>query len=128
MLSAPYFAPRVFDQVPPLLEKLKARSGYSWAEMARLVGVDPRTMHDWKTGKTEPRLSEFGRLAKACGIETVAALAEVVEGYRCATAAAESEVHEAVIATLGDSLRELQIRAAKAEAELKRIRGDSPNH
>lgn len=129
MLSVTYFAPRVFDQVPALLEKLKVRSGFSWTEMARLVGVDPRTMHDWKSGKTEPRLSEFGRLAKACGIDTIASLSEIVEGARYRSPAVESEIREETIATLGETIAELQVRAARAEAELRKLRsnGDSPN-
>lgn len=51
------------------LQLLFERAGWSDREVSRRVGgVSPTTVGRWKTGQTEPRLSEAARLARVLGV------------------------------------------------------------
>lgn len=39
---------------PERLERLKAESGLSWAELSRRLGTHPETVRRWKEGQVRP--------------------------------------------------------------------------
>jgi transcriptional regulator with XRE-family HTH domain len=42
--------------------------GWSQYDLAKLVGVHPATIYQWETGKREPRLAQFRKLAEVLDV------------------------------------------------------------
>lgn len=123
MVSVAYLGSQVLDNAPELLEGLKKRAGLTWDEISRRAGISTRTILKWRASDGEPDLSDFGRIAKACGIESVHALAEFVEGPKPRTERDEDLFRRAV-QKAAEELTTLHARAVSAEAERDQLRDE----
>lgn len=65
---------------PDVLIGLRARGGLGVQELADTLGVSRNTLTSWEAGRTEPTVSEFVRLARACGGDPAEALARAGKG------------------------------------------------
>lgn len=123
MVCKAYLAPTVLENAPELLEGLKKRAAsMTWEQIAEASGVSLRTIYKWKAGEGEPGLSDFGRIAKACGVETVHDLAEFVEGPRVDEI--DARTLRFIEERFGAEFGRIYSRALSAEAERDRLRDE----
>lgn len=51
-----------------ILKELRAKSGFSQAQLAKEVGVSPGNISDWETGKSKPGYSALAALTRVFGV------------------------------------------------------------
>jgi len=54
-------------ELPAIIEAWKAETGYSWAYIARLLGVGSDTLDNWRKGRATPWASKAEHLASLIG-------------------------------------------------------------
>lgn len=50
------------------LRELRDEAGWSPATAADRIGVSVATIYNWETGKTEPKATQFRRIAEVYGV------------------------------------------------------------
>jgi len=83
----------VFKGVPPvflrrdcvfisILKDLRAKSGFSQAQLAKEVGVSPGNISDWEAGKSKPGYSALAGLVRVFGVSAdyLLGLTPVIKG------------------------------------------------
>lgn len=78
---------------PGDVEDLARQAGIPMAELCRRAGISPSIFSRWKSGETEPSLSNYRRIRDAA--EAAAAAARRPRGRRLSADAAESAPTEA---------------------------------
>lgn len=51
------------------MRELRDEKGWTPADAASRIGVSVATIYNWETGKTEPKASQFRKLAEVYGVK-----------------------------------------------------------
>jgi DNA-binding XRE family transcriptional regulator len=65
-----------YRQLPPLLRQMREKASLTQRELAKLLGMNPSTVHNCETAERRVDVAEFADWAKACGIEPMEAFTE----------------------------------------------------
>lgn len=56
-------------RVAARLIALREKAGLSVEEIAKALGISPRAVYHWESGRSEPKLAYFPELAKLLGVK-----------------------------------------------------------
>ncbi len=108
------------DSLGERIFKLRQATGYSIEELSRQLGVRAKTLRNWETDRSEPRMNKLVSLAGILGVAPTYLIAR--KGYAGQTGIAKEPRENRILNTLKTELANLEQNQKEMLAKIKHLK------